>query len=107
VTFRGNERKPIFKSDADCQRLHDAMAQARDLYQTRIFLVCLMPSQTLRRMAAQRRQFTIRMLPVGRHRWADTFDMKTGVFLTTDYADDTDGAGFFIRAIRAIRGIGC
>jgi REP element-mobilizing transposase RayT len=44
VTFRGNEQKPIFKSDADRQRLLDAMAQARDLYQTRIFLVCLMPN---------------------------------------------------------------
>jgi REP element-mobilizing transposase RayT len=43
VTFRGNKREPIFKSDADRQRLLDAMAQARDLYQTRIFLVFLIP----------------------------------------------------------------
>ena len=34
-----------------------------------------------------------------------TFDMKAGVFLTTDYADDTDEAGFFVRAIHAIRGL--
>ena len=67
VTFHGNERRPIFKRDADRQRLLDAMAQARDLYQTRIFLVCLMPDQTLRRMAVQWRQFTIRTLPVSRH----------------------------------------
>jgi REP element-mobilizing transposase RayT len=44
VTFRGNERKPIFQSDADRRRLLESMAQARDLYQTRIFLVCLMPN---------------------------------------------------------------
>lgn len=44
VTFRGNERKPIFKSDADRQRLLQQMAAARDLYQTRIYLVCLMPN---------------------------------------------------------------
>ncbi|HOW65097.1 MAG TPA: transposase [Candidatus Paceibacterota bacterium] len=44
VTFRGNDRKPIFKSDADRQRLLEAMAHARDLHQTRIFLVCLMPN---------------------------------------------------------------
>jgi REP element-mobilizing transposase RayT len=44
VTFRGNEQKSIFKSDADRQRLLDAMAQARDFYQTRIFLICPMPN---------------------------------------------------------------
>jgi putative transposase len=42
VTFRGNERKPIFKSDADRQRMLECLARARDLYQTRIYLVCLM-----------------------------------------------------------------
>jgi REP element-mobilizing transposase RayT len=44
VTSRGNEQKVIFKSDADRQHLLDAMAQVVDLYQTRIFLVCLMPN---------------------------------------------------------------
>jgi putative transposase len=44
VTFRGNQRKALFKSDADRQRLLRQIAEARDLYQTRIYLVCLMPN---------------------------------------------------------------
>lgn len=38
VTFRGNERKTIFKSDDDRKRMLYAIAQARDLRQTRVFL---------------------------------------------------------------------
>lgn len=44
VTFRGNEKKNIFKSDADRRRLMEQLAVARDSYQARIYLACLMPN---------------------------------------------------------------
>lgn len=42
VTFRGNERRIIFRQDADRQRFLDQLAESRDLFQVRLFLVCLM-----------------------------------------------------------------
>jgi REP element-mobilizing transposase RayT len=44
VMCRGNERRAIFKGEADRRRLLQQMAVARDLYQARFYLVCLMPN---------------------------------------------------------------
>jgi hypothetical protein len=40
----GQRLEAVCWSDADRQRLLDAMAHGRDLHLTRIFLVCLMPN---------------------------------------------------------------
>jgi REP element-mobilizing transposase RayT len=44
VTFRGNERRAIFRTDGDRRRLLAQMAVARELTQARLYLVCLMPN---------------------------------------------------------------
>ena len=44
VSARGNERRLIFRDDTDRRRFLDQLAQSRELYSVRIFLVCLMPN---------------------------------------------------------------
>ena len=42
ITCRGNERRVIFKDDADRQRFLDRLAESAETYQVRIYLYCLM-----------------------------------------------------------------
>jgi len=44
VTFRGNERRAIFRGDGDRQQMLDKLAEERQLTQVRLYLVCLMPN---------------------------------------------------------------
>ena len=42
VTIRGNERKPLFKTDSDRERLITTLAQSAERYNIRLYLYCLM-----------------------------------------------------------------
>jgi putative transposase len=44
VTARGNERRVIFRDDADRERFLRNLAQAQQLHGVRLYLVCLMPN---------------------------------------------------------------
>lgn len=42
VNFRGNERRPIFRDNADRHRLLDSLAERVERYEIRLYLYCLM-----------------------------------------------------------------
>ena len=42
VTLRGNERKAIFKTDADRERFLKTLAESVERYDIRLYLYCLM-----------------------------------------------------------------
>jgi REP element-mobilizing transposase RayT len=42
VTLRGNERKPIFKTDADRERFIRTLSDSVDRFDIRLYLYCLM-----------------------------------------------------------------
>jgi REP element-mobilizing transposase RayT len=44
VSVRGNERRLIFRDDADRARFLAQLAESKELYSVRLFLVCLMPN---------------------------------------------------------------
>ena len=44
VSARGNERRLIFRDDTDRARFLAQLAESRELYSVRLFLVCLMPN---------------------------------------------------------------
>jgi REP element-mobilizing transposase RayT len=43
VTVRGNERRLIFRDDADRRRFFDRLSQSQQVYSVRLYLACLMP----------------------------------------------------------------
>src|SRR4051794_20589592 len=44
VSTRGNERRLLFRDDADRERFLVQLAESKELYSMRLFLVCLMPN---------------------------------------------------------------
>ena len=44
VSVRGNERRLIFRDDSDRARFLAQLAESKELYSVRLFLVCLMPN---------------------------------------------------------------
>jgi putative transposase len=44
VSTRGNERRLLFRDDADRARFLAQLADSKELYSLRLFLVCLMPN---------------------------------------------------------------
>jgi putative transposase len=44
VTARGNERRLIFRDDTDRRRFLEKLAESKELYAVRLYLVCLMPN---------------------------------------------------------------